>query len=389
MTIGPDTEPWLPDDAPDPAPPALEVRGLRRTFAGGVTAVADVDLTVAAGERVAVLGPSGCGKTTLLGLVAGLVTPDAGTVAMDGRDVSGVGPGHRPSVMVAQADTLLPDLTVRENVAFALPRDRGPDDVDVALLQMRIPGLGHRFPDELSGGQRRRVALARALVRHPRVLLLDEPLAGLEDPLRDRLLAHLGTSQRRFAIAMVYVTHSPEEAMGFADRLVVLDHGRVAQQGTARELFETPATPFVARFFGPANLLPVRVAEIHDVAGTIDATEASVDVLGARLRVRAGAGWADTAGTAPSSEGTLLVRPHEVELDPRPGVPAPRSWATAEAGGSGVVTAARYLGSRLEHVVETGHGLVTVTGDPREPLLPVDSPVGLRIRPGAGWLLPR
>jgi putative spermidine/putrescine transport system ATP-binding protein len=261
--------------------PALGVRGLCKAF-GAVAAVDDVSLEAAPGEFVSLLGPSGCGKSTVLRMIAGLVAPDAGRVLLAGEDITNV-PVHRRNLgLVFQSYALFPHMTVFENVAFGLRRRRVGEAelrsrVAHALELVRLGPLGERQPRELSGGQQQRVALARALVTEPGVLLLDEPLSNLDALLRDEMRVELKRLQERLGTTMIFVTHDQAEALTLSDRVVVMDHGRVAQIGTPEEVYRRPATPFVARFLGRANFLEGAVTG-RDAAGVTVTMEGGLAV---------------------------------------------------------------------------------------------------------------
>ncbi len=243
----------------DDAHPAVELRGLRKRF-GEVVAVDGVDLEIVDGEFFSMLGPSGSGKTTVLRMVGGFELPTEGTVLLGGKDVTRLAPFERDVCTVFQDYALFPSMNVRDNVAYGL-RVRGTGRVerarqaDEALAGVRLAGFGDRKPAELSGGQRQRVALARALVVRPRVLLLDEPLGALDLKLREQMQMELKAIQRDVGITFVFVTHDQEEALTMSDRVAVFDAGRVEQVGTPADLYERPATAFVAGFVGTSNLL--------------------------------------------------------------------------------------------------------------------------------------
>jgi len=257
------------------ASPSVEIRGVTKRF-GEMAAVDDVSLAIGRGEFFALLGPSGCGKTTLLRMIAGLETPTAGTILIDGVDVTRMSPHDRPANMVFQQYALFPHLTVAGNVAFGLryqglPKRDWTAKVADALALVRLAGLESRRPDQLSGGQRQRVALARALVLEPKVLLLDEPLAALDQKLRKEVQVELKTLQRTLGITFLFVTHDQEEALALSDRMAVMSHGRVAQVGSPAEIFERPETELVAEFMGASNFF------------TAEARDAGPGLLGLRL----------------------------------------------------------------------------------------------------------
>ncbi|MGP1358401.1 ABC transporter ATP-binding protein [Roseicyclus sp.] len=244
---------------------AISFEGVTRQF-GTVRAVDDLHLEIAEGEFFAMLGPSGSGKTTSLRLVAGFERPNAGRVRIFGEDVTGTPPYRRPVNTVFQDYALFPHLNVRDNVAFGLrvagvPRPERHRAAEAALEMVKLPGYADRKPSELSGGQRQRVALARALVNKPKVLLLDEPLGALDLKLREQMQEELKSLQRQLRITFVFVTHDQGEALSMADRVAVFNEGRIQQVGTPVEVYDRPATPFVADFVGSSNVLPASLVE--------------------------------------------------------------------------------------------------------------------------------
>ena len=246
-------------EPPKQKKPALRIRGVRKSY-GQVVAVAGVDLVVDEGEFFTLLGPSGSGKTTLLRLIAGFERPDAGRIELGGRDVTSVPPHLRDTNTVFQDYALFPHMSVADNIGYGLrvkgvakpARERR---VQRALQMVRLEGLGLRRPNQLSGGQRQRVALARAVVNEPEVLLLDEPLGALDLKLRQEMQIELKQIQKDVGITFVYVTHDQEEALTMSDRLAVLANGQIEQIGSPVDVYERPATEFVAGFIGISNVL--------------------------------------------------------------------------------------------------------------------------------------
>ncbi|WP_020694831.1 ATP-binding cassette domain-containing protein [Reyranella massiliensis] len=237
----------------------VRIEGLTKRF-GAITAVDSVDLEIRRGELFALLGGSGCGKTTLLRMLAGFEVPDGGRIVIDGQDMTGVPPHLRPVNMMFQSYALFPHMDVAANVGYGLRREgvRAPEiatRVAEALEQVKLADHAARRPAQLSGGQRQRVALARALVKRPKLLLLDEPLAALDRKLREGTRFELVRLQEQLGLTFVMVTHDQEEAMSMATRLAVMNTGRVAQVGTPHEIYERPASRFVADFIGIANIL--------------------------------------------------------------------------------------------------------------------------------------
>ncbi len=239
--------------------PDLELRGVSKRF-GDVLAVDDVDLTVQPGEFLSLLGPSGCGKTTTLRMLAGFERPDAGVVRIGGEDVTSLPAYKRDVNTVFQSYALFPHLSVLDNVAYGLkqrgvPKGERAERAREMLGLVRLPAVDQRKPRQLSGGQQQRVALARALVMEPRVLLLDEPLGALDLKVRKQLQIELKRIQERVRVTFVYVTHDQDEALAMSDRVAVMNGGRIEHVGTPREVYDAPATPFVAEFIGDTNFI--------------------------------------------------------------------------------------------------------------------------------------
>ena len=275
---------------------SIEIRNVTKHF-GTFTALADVSLEISEGSLTALLGPSGSGKSTLLRIVAGLERPDSGEVPLSGEDATGLAPQRRNVGFVFQHYAAFKHMTVRDNVAFALtirkrPKHEIRDRVDELLDLVQLQGFADRYPSRLSGGQRQRMALARALAAKPRVLLLDEPFGALDARVRAELRDWLRRLHEEVHVTTVFVTHDQEEAMEVADRVAVLDHGRLEQVGAPAELYDAPASEFVLRFVGDAVRLGPRLVRPHEVVlrrwpsdGAVEVEVERIAVLGADVRI--------------------------------------------------------------------------------------------------------
>jgi iron(III) transport system ATP-binding protein len=329
---------------------SLEIATLAKRF-GTQVALDGVALTVGGGEFFALLGPSGCGKTTLLRCVAGFARPDGGHIICDGRRLDTL-PAHARDIgMVFQNYAVFPHLSVFDNIAYGLEARRVPRPelrrrVEEALALVRLTALGRRMPGQLSGGEQQRVALARALVVRPRLLLMDEPLSNLDARLRVTMRGEIRRIQRELGITTLYVTHDQEEALAVADRLAVMQSGRIEQIGTPWELYTRPRTPFVARFVGLSNVLEGRV----------------VGRAGRRITLDVG-GWCIN-GESDLSDSRLLAvfRPEAVRLLLEPGAPA------GPGVGEGRVLSREFLGAVLRCEIGTAAG-TTVVADIHKPTL--------------------
>ncbi len=316
----------------------LELSSLQKRYRDSV-AVDDVSLSVEQGEAVALLGPSGCGKTTTLRMLAGLVDPDRGAIRLDGAEITRL-PAHRRNMgYVFQSYALFPHLSVARNVGFGL-EERGVAKAEItrqvteALALVRLAGLDGRRPRELSGGQQQRVALARALVIRPAVLLLDESLSNLDAKLRDTMRHEIRSIQRSLGITTLFVTHDQVEALTMCDRIAVMNRGRIAQIGSPEDIYERPATRFVAEFVGRANALPA----------TRDAEGRAV-LWGQALPVKAPA----------SGEFDLFVRPQRMRI-----VPISEPVADGMVRLTGRVLRSVFIGDHVEVLVEGVGGQLTV-----------------------------
>ncbi len=329
--------------------PLLRIEAVVKKF-GVFRAVDRLSLDIRAGEFFALLGPSGCGKTTLLRMLAGFETPDEGRILLDGKDIAQVPPHQRPVNMMFQNYALFPHLTVRDNIAFGLMRTTlPPAAIDARLAEMlalvKLEGLEKRKPDQLSGGQKQRVALARSLARRPQVLLLDEPLAALDKKLRESTQLELMELQRRLGTTFVIVTHDQEEAMTVADRIGVMDAGRLEQVATPRELYEAPASRWVAEFVGDINIFE----------GQVESREAGRMMISTR-----DAGTIAVAQPRQPVGKTLVcvaIRPEKVKLSRRGPVSdalGPHAINRLE----GVVTGVSYLGGVTSYKVKLDNGAV-------------------------------
>ncbi|HEX7955277.1 MAG TPA: ABC transporter ATP-binding protein [Burkholderiales bacterium] len=321
----------------------LEIRNVTRRF-GDFAAVDNVSIGIEAGEFFTLLGPSGCGKTTLLRMIAGFDAPDAGSIVLDGKDMTGIPPEARNIHTVFQSYALFPHMTVAQNIAFPLkmanadPAQIGAR-VQEALEDVRLTGMDKRYPNELSGGQKQRVAVARALINRPKLLLLDEPLAALDAKLKESVQLELIGLQKEIGITFVYVTHDQGEALALSHRIAVMNHGRVEQVDEPSKIYGFPKNRFVADFIGQCNLLD----------GHIKACEADrmTIVLPGIGEVAA----ANVEGDAPGLKGALALRPEKVAIGRD--LPADADFNRF----SGKVHDFLYLGDVTIYIVELAGGM--------------------------------
>lgn len=331
---------------------SVQFQNVTKRF-GNVVALKPLSLDIAPGTLVTLLGPSGCGKTTTLRLIAGLESASEGKILIGGQDVTHLSATYRRVSMVFQSYALFPHMTVLENVGYGLtvkgtPKAEVRDRAEAGLEQVGLKGFGARLPSELSGGQQQRVAVARAIVLEPEVLLLDEPLSNLDAKLRRHVREEIRQIQQRLGLTAVYVTHDQEEAMAVSDRIIVMKNAEIAQEGAPRDLYDRPASAFIADFIGDANLLPVEITR----AG--DATD--LRLLDRTLTL-------PLAWPAPGP-AQLVLRPHHLRLTREPGpttLPAEVSYAA-------------WLGNTVQYTLTTPAGpLFAITPPDADPFAKGDS----------------
>src|SRR5262245_56464466 len=357
---------------PPEAPlPEIRLVNLEKRFRD-VVAVDSISLRIETGEFFSLLGPSGCGKTTTLRMIGGFEPPTGGEIELRGRDVTRAAPDKRPVNMVFQNYALFPHLDVGDNVAFGLrrkgvPKAEARTRVGEALELVKLSGYEHRRPNQLSGGQHQRVALARALINRPNVLLLDEPLGALDLKLRRQLQLELKRIQVEVGITFVYVTHDQEEALTMSDRIAIMNGGRVEQLGTPEELYDQPATRFVAGFIGTTNLLKGTV--VGRDGGVTTVQLANGELTGTTMN-----------GLATGEPVELCIRPEAIAVRSRGG--------DDEGGIAATVEQAAFLGSTIQYVVRTGGGEpLTVLAPKAGGRLPVGAVVALSWSPDEARVL--
>jgi len=319
----------------------LRVDRLTKAYGANIV-VRGVGFAFARGEFISLLGPSGCGKTTILRMIAGFETPSSGTIHVDGRDITGLRPDQRRLGMVFQAYALFPNLTVGDNIGFGLKvagvgREERRARVEEMLRLIGLPGFERRYPYELSGGQQQRVALARAIAPRPRLLLLDEPLSALDAKIRVALREQIRAIQRDLGITTVFVTHDQEEALSISDRIVVMNAGNIEQTGTPHDIYNRPATRFVAAFVGQLNHIEAVVADPAARAVTIDGQPATLPAL--------------PEGAAAGTPVTFTLRPEMLSIGPRPG---------NDVTLAGTVADVSFLGSVIRMRVSLGRNVVSL-----------------------------
>lgn len=351
----------------------LSLEQVTKVFEQGqneVRAVDDISLEVRGGEFLTLLGPSGCGKTTTLRLIAGFEFPTAGRIILDGKDMVNQPPNKRPMAMVFQSYALFPHLNVFDNVAYGLRLRRMRENeireaVEIALHMMNLVDLEKRSPNQLSGGQQQRVALARAMVMKPKLLLFDEPLSNLDAKLRAQMRTEIRHLQQRLGITSIYVTHDQVEAMSLSDRIVVMNQGHIEQVGTPEEIYQRPASVFVADFIGRANFIEANVLERQD-------GHAVASILGEKIRL------ACNPDLRPGDPAYAVIRPEGIRVAP------------PNKNISGEVKTAVYLGSSVEYELEVeSYTLLAMDTNPMDGgIFREGSPISVQIDPLRSYLLP-
>ncbi|ANM04237.1 Fe(3+) ABC transporter ATP-binding protein FbpC 1 [Rhizobium phaseoli] len=336
-------------------PGSVTFQNVRKSF-GAFTAIPDLSLSIEPGTLVTLLGPSGCGKTTTLRMLAGLEHPTSGRILIGGADVTMLPANERDVSMVFQSYALFPHMTSLDNVAYGLQssglgKKEAREKAEEGLKLVGLAGMGHRLPAELSGGQQQRVAVARALVLEPQVLLLDEPLSNLDARLRRRVRTEIRELQQRLGFTAVYVTHDQDEALAVSDRIIVMKDGEIAQSGTPRELYEAPASSFIADFMGEANVIPCEVI-------AVEGTEALIRVAGVNHRL--------PSRSAKPGMAKLAVRPGSITIA-----------AAGQRGLPGRVLHSAYLGGHVEYEIETDVGTLFIIDHAVDRNLPPASDVTL------------
>ena len=340
---------------------SVDLIGVRKTF-GSSVALESLDLSIASGELVCLLGPSGCGKTTALRILAGFEYADSGKVLVEGADITGTAPQKRGFGMVFQDYSLFPNMTARQNVEFGLSvrrvgsaERRATSDRLIEIT--RLTDHADKYPHQMSGGQKQRVALARALATEPRVLLLDEPLSALDAKVRDSLRVEIRRIQQETGVTTLFVTHDQHEAMAVADRVGVMQFGRLVQIDPPQRLYSQPATPFVAQFVGTVNTVPAR------------RVNGAWQVLGAPADV------ASMNGSALAEATDVVIRPEQLQL------------TSDGAGAAGTITAISFLGALTRIAVKVGEDAPELLADvlaSQTVGLSVGDRVSVSVRPDAG-----
>jgi putrescine transport system ATP-binding protein len=360
--------------------PHVVLKKLNKSF-GPLRALRDIDFAIARGELFSLLGSSGCGKTTLLRALAGFVTCESGEILIDGRDVSSLPPYLRPVNMMFQSYALFPHMTIEDNIAFGLKREgvKGAEvrrRVGEALDLIQMASMRRRMPNQLSGGQRQRVALARAIIKRPDVLLLDEPLSALDKKLRESTRLELIAIQEQVGITFVMVTHDQEEALTMSTRIAVMAEGAVVQIGTPQDIYERPATRFVADFIGSVNLFDAVVTAVRPGLAVLACEDLTGEIV------------APNRGFAQGEQVTLAIRPEQMRLSD-----GAELASAADMEVPGAVVAHAYIGDKRLYQIRLASGRVVQVAQPVEnrdtPAFARDTPVRLAWGSGASILVGR
>jgi iron(III) transport system ATP-binding protein len=343
---------------------AVVFEAVKKDF-GSFTAIPDLSFRIEPGQLVTLLGPSGCGKTTTLRMLAGLESPTQGRILIGGQDVTRLPANRRDVSMVFQSYALFPHMTVAQNVAYGLESGgmKSAEAKDAAahgLDLVGLSGMGPRLPSELSGGQQQRVAVARALVLEPQVLLLDEPLSNLDARLRRRVRTEIRELQQRLRFTAVYVTHDQEEALAVSDRIMVMHEGRIAQEGAPRDLYDSPASEFIADFIGEASVIDCHVLAVEGEMATIRVGGLTHSLPSRRAR---------------PGPARLAVRANAITVAPAEGAPWP-----------GRIASSAYLGDHVEYEIDHADGRLFAVDDEADWPLPTGTVVALGLR-GRGLAL--
>lgn len=359
-------------DVTDGGASSVMLRGVTKRF-GDVVAVDSVDLTVAEGEFFSLLGPSGCGKTTTLRMIAGFDFPTSGSLTIQGEEMALRPPNRRPVNTVFQSYALFPHMTIAENVGFGLEmqkvsRSEISSRVDRILEMVQLAHRAKASPSQLSGGQQQRVALARALVNEPKVLLLDEPLGALDLKLRQAMQVELKDLQQRVGVTFIYVTHDQDEALTMSDRIGVMHQGKLLQVGTPEEIYERPASRFVADFIGEINLIPAKAVDAHSI------------------EMRDGQTLAAQTSAPAGSEVTVAIRPERITVHPLGSATPPGTNSI-----DGTIVRRIYHGDVLFYDVDTAEGEIEVREENRPSIArhEVDDRVTLTWDPEAATVVER
>ncbi|MGH1543376.1 MAG: ABC transporter ATP-binding protein [Arenicella sp.] len=343
-------------------------KSFKSAFNQTVKAVDDFSLSIQKGELLTLLGPSGCGKTTVLRILAGFESIDSGNIILSGESITHIPAFSRNMPMIFQSYALFPHLTIFENIAYGLKIRKIKaqiikNDVEMVLHVVNLAGLEQRYPRELSGGQQQRAALARALVLKPEIILLDEPLSNLDMKLRTHTRAEIKRIQQTLGITAIYVTHDQEEAISIADRIVIMDKGKIVQIGSPEDIYNTPSTIFVADFIGNTNFIEAEILKLTDDVAIVSVLDQQIAIQYPR----------DKTSFTHNEEVYLTIKPEAVRINQDHSV---------EAGFKGKISKASFLGPNVEYEIEFGNSFITATqpnSNPRLTILPEGTEVNVEL----------